>query len=784
MALSLSLSEAFLSPFTTLLRLISLLNLKPWPVEGEARMADFEVARFWVEFHGLPTRCLSEANVPILAKKGVSQANGMGDPDFWAGGPDVEGPRGNCFTAGSIQRDILVNDEGLAFQGLKKKGTWKRHLQTRDQKNLLTEEEQRPEKITHGDRAPAMEGTMHGTATTMQKSGNTRKEKLGTDVRKDRCTIRKAVDPSTTKVNLNIPLSMCKELPSPDFAYPIGLPTSESLIPDIGPTLTQSLKIPHIWTCKSQQHHHFHEPIHLRGPSNDPELQKIYSQLLGLESIDLYKAQPSLISNPPSVSELINHLLGTKKRKVHTWYHPSPDTFENSPFGVHNGESGLLEETNGGSCSSWNPGVARKFEPGTVLHDECATRKIKKDRARRSMAKKQSFGVKTLDGGFMTMFCNRLGFPNVVCIPTSGLAGGFCVAWRRGVDIRLHESLDSSFGLAVNPRFGLETWYLYCVYGTSYPREKAGFWEMLTRAIQRCGKLSSNLIIQEEFDSLFEKKVLDQENTDLCRIPTPLEIKDAGDIDIWTVPWVPGFSPQEIQQSFSYNVTHSFTFVSDLFQPGSRTWDEDLIKQCFAPDIAAAILSIRPLEDDVDMLFWKHGADGKYSVKKTYWLSQHFRFHEEKPAWKRLWTLKLHPRQLVFLWRILSECLPLKSRLGFTRMDDKQCVFCGDAIETELHLFCHCPFARMIWFLSPWGIGVVMYRSGGGEAHKIQSFYCVTSVLEAELLAILTALEQATKEKFHSITIHSDSKIAVDAMRVGELPLAWGSYPKAFTILL
>ncbi|KAF4370551.1 hypothetical protein F8388_020137 [Cannabis sativa] len=44
-------------------------NLKPWPIEGEARLFDFEVARFWVEIHGLPKRCLSETNAPIVAKK-------------------------------------------------------------------------------------------------------------------------------------------------------------------------------------------------------------------------------------------------------------------------------------------------------------------------------------------------------------------------------------------------------------------------------------------------------------------------------------------------------------------------------------------------------------------------------------------------------------------------------------------------------------------------------------------------------------------------------------------
>uniref|UniRef100_A0A803NHY2 Reverse transcriptase domain-containing protein n=1 Tax=Cannabis sativa TaxID=3483 RepID=A0A803NHY2_CANSA len=46
-----------------------LLNLKPWPLEGEVRMAEFEVARYWVQFHDLPTRFLSGDNTTIIAKK-------------------------------------------------------------------------------------------------------------------------------------------------------------------------------------------------------------------------------------------------------------------------------------------------------------------------------------------------------------------------------------------------------------------------------------------------------------------------------------------------------------------------------------------------------------------------------------------------------------------------------------------------------------------------------------------------------------------------------------------
>ncbi|KAM6593798.1 hypothetical protein CsatA_001501 [Cannabis sativa] len=46
-----------------------LLNLKPWPVDGEVRVAEFEVASFWVQFHGLPTRFLKDENAAIMEKK-------------------------------------------------------------------------------------------------------------------------------------------------------------------------------------------------------------------------------------------------------------------------------------------------------------------------------------------------------------------------------------------------------------------------------------------------------------------------------------------------------------------------------------------------------------------------------------------------------------------------------------------------------------------------------------------------------------------------------------------
>uniref|UniRef100_A0A803P4L2 Reverse transcriptase n=1 Tax=Cannabis sativa TaxID=3483 RepID=A0A803P4L2_CANSA len=79
-------------------------------------------------------------------------------------------------------------------------------------------------------------------------------------------------------------------------------------------------------------------------------------------------------------------------------------------------------------------------------------------------------------------------------------------------------------------------------------------------------------------------------------------------------------------------------------------------------------------------------------------------FQEEKLVWKDLWKLKIHDRQKILLWRILSGCLPLKNRLGYILESDKVCGLCGEAFENDVHLFRDCHFARCLWFTCLWGI--------------------------------------------------------------------------------
>uniref|UniRef100_A0A803NM16 RNase H type-1 domain-containing protein n=1 Tax=Cannabis sativa TaxID=3483 RepID=A0A803NM16_CANSA len=74
-------------------------------------------------------------------------------------------------------------------------------------------------------------------------------------------------------------------------------------------------------------------------------------------------------------------------------------------------------------------------------------------------------------------------------------------------------------------------------------------------------------------------------------------------------------------------------------------------------------------------------------------------------------------------------------------------------------------------------IGVVVKRPGAADSESCQSSCLAHNVLEAELVAILSALEYAWNARIQSIVIQSDSKIVVDALNLRELPMAWGTYP-------
>ncbi|KAF3955943.1 hypothetical protein CMV_018900 [Castanea mollissima] len=136
-------------------------------------------------------------------------------------------------------------------------------------------------------------------------------------------------------------------------------------------------------------------------------------------------------------------------------------------------------------------------------------------------------------------------------------------------------------------------------------------------------------------------------------------------------------------------------------------WNEIMPQQFFEENSIRAIKQIPiPRRANPDKSVWLGETSGNFSVKSSYLTEHGDRFDQKyNQDWKKLWESKLHERLKMFLWRLTKGELPLKTRLANSiGCEDLSCVLCGEAEESELHVFRDCIVIRMLWFASEIGL--------------------------------------------------------------------------------
>ncbi|KAM6583114.1 hypothetical protein CsatB_010116 [Cannabis sativa] len=86
----------------------------------------------------------------------------------------------------------------------------------------------------------------------------------------------------------------------------------------------------------------------------------------------------------------------------------------------------------------------------------------------------------------MVNVMNRLGYDHCVCIPSIGIVGGFCVAWKRGIQCYMLEEFAEGLHLSIHMGENFPDWSLYCVYGTPYYSLKGSYWKWLSETVSNC----------------------------------------------------------------------------------------------------------------------------------------------------------------------------------------------------------------------------------------------------------------------------------------------------------
>uniref|UniRef100_A0A453RC20 Reverse transcriptase zinc-binding domain-containing protein n=1 Tax=Aegilops tauschii subsp. strangulata TaxID=200361 RepID=A0A453RC20_AEGTS len=191
-------------------------------------------------------------------------------------------------------------------------------------------------------------------------------------------------------------------------------------------------------------------------------------------------------------------------------------------------------------------------------------------------------------------------------------------------------------------------------------------------------------------------------------------IGDGADVNIWTDPWIP--------RSWSRTVITPrgqclLQRVSELIDPFSASWDEQLVRDTFWPDDVVHILRIPLREGAQDFMAWQYDTKGAHSVKSAYKLYVQLEKTRKDggvgasstipgnlhsiadDSWKRIWKLPCPRNIQMFTWRLKHESLALRTtvaRRGIP-IEDTKCLFCSRGEEDGAHLFIKCKLAKEVW---------------------------------------------------------------------------------------
>lgn len=154
--------------------------------------------------------------------------------------------------------------------------------------------------------------------------------------------------------------------------------------------------------------------------------------------------------------------------------------------------------------------------------------------------------------------------------------------------------------------------------------------------------------------------------------------------------------------------------VSDLLTDDLQ-WNKIRIQQ-FLHEFSSQIQCIKPSKVGAEDVFvWLPLDTGIYSIKSWYNTQAKQCLSPSRPLaaptlsqpnlefnWiKDVWSTKTSPKLKIFIWSIIQEALPIGAELQRRGMTSAAlCPRCKE-VETAMHIFFLCPFAKEVWNFIP-----------------------------------------------------------------------------------
>jgi hypothetical protein len=189
-------------------------------------------------------------------------------------------------------------------------------------------------------------------------------------------------------------------------------------------------------------------------------------------------------------------------------------------------------------------------------------------------------------------------------------------------------------------------------------------------------------------------------------------VGDGSQIKIWEDPWIAnGVSRRPITPRGHVLLTKA----EELLNPGSGTWDEDLIRDVFWEEDVRYILATPTNPGHDDFLAWHFDRKGLFSVKSAYHVLDDEKHqvknqqkgessssvgepNQSKAIWRKIWKLSCPPKVRHFIWRLARNSLAV--RMNIRRCGvllDTRYPVCNRFDEDGGHCFLKCKMIRHCW---------------------------------------------------------------------------------------
>ena len=176
-------------------------------------------------------------------------------------------------------------------------------------------------------------------------------------------------------------------------------------------------------------------------------------------------------------------------------------------------------------------------------------------------------------------------------------------------------------------------------------------------------------------------------------------------ISVWKDAWLPSTT----QPWVSSPIVQGFEGmkVSDLIDPATNKWDQNLLHGLFIPHEVELITSIPLCLNKVeDVVVWPFTPSGCYTVKSgsKFVAAKHLGSQQpsstpnDKGLWKMIWSLSVPPKVHNFRWKACQNALFVKFNLRWQHiLNEDTCDSCKVEVEDIYHALWGCNQISQIW---------------------------------------------------------------------------------------